>query len=74
MVKMSKTEISAKILNQKFLLSESHQKLFCKQPGQVISFKPNMKQIHEAVQALESDMYRILTAILDFVGRKLKTL
>ena len=26
-----------------------------------------MKQIHEAVRALESDMYRILAAILDFV-------
>ena len=35
-----------------------------------------MKQIHEAVRALESDMYRILAAILDFVkeAKKVKNL
>ena len=29
----------------------SHRKLFSAQPGQGLSFKPNMKQIDEAVQA-----------------------
>ena len=57
---MNKTEISAKILKRKkiisFLLSESHQKLIstCAEWG--LSFKPNMKQIHKVVQALESDI------------------
>ena len=36
-----------------FLLSESHQKLIS--TCAVVSFKPNMKQIHKAVQALKRD-------------------
>ena len=59
MAKMSKTEISAKIMKRKkskFLLSESNQKLISTRPGQGLSIKPNRKQNHEAVQALKSDI------------------
>ena len=59
MAKMSKTEISAKIMKRKklkFLLSESNQKLVSTRPGQGLSIKPNQKQNHEAVQALKSDI------------------
>ena len=59
MVRMSKTEISAKIIKRKklvFLLSESDQKLISTCPGYGLCFKLNMKQIHEAVQAMESDI------------------
>ena len=55
MANMSKTEIYAKILKRKksnYFLSESHQKLFSSRPGYGLSFKPNMKQSDEAVQAL----------------------
>ena len=52
-------------------MSVSHQKLICTRPGQGLSFEPNMKQIHEAVKALEGDI--ILAAILDFVEETQKT-
>ena len=55
MAKMSKTEISAKILISTRL-------------GWDLSIKPNMKQIHGAVQALESDI-EFLAAILDTVEK-----
>ena len=55
---MSKTVISAKILKSKkkyvFIIIIT-QILISTHPGLGYSFEPNMKQIHEAVQALESD-------------------
>ena len=48
---MAKTEISAKILKNLFLLSESRQKLFSSRPGWGFSFKPNMKQIPQGQYA-----------------------
>ena len=57
-VKMNKTEISAKIpkckKNSMFLLLESHQKLISTGAGWGLPIEPKMKQIYKAVQALES--------------------
>ena len=55
---MSKTEISAKILKSKkkvFIIGITP-KIISTCAGWGLSFKPNIKQIHEAVQALESDI------------------
>ena len=57
--KINKTEISAKILKRKKIIvfiikitAKTNQHM-CRVG---LSFKPNMKQIHKAVQALESDL------------------
>ena len=39
-----------------FLLPESHPKLISTCAGYGLSLKPNMKQIHKAVRALERDI------------------
>ena len=66
---MSKTEISAKILKSKknisFIIIIT-QKLISTYPGWGYSFEPNMKQIHETVEALESEI-GFFAAIWDFV-------
>ena len=53
MTKMSRTEISAKILKRQSFYYQNHTKSFsAHDQGKVFPFKPNMKQIDEAVQAL----------------------
>ena len=63
--KMSKTEMYVS-----FYYQNRTKKTMSIRPGYGLSLEPNMKQIHEAVQALESDM--ILAACLDFVGKTKK--
>ena len=53
--KMSKPEISGKILKRKEVIIRITQKLINRHPGYGLSFKPNMKQICESVKDLETD-------------------
>ena len=56
---MNKTEISAKILKREKIkvfiirITPKTNQHMCREG---LSFKPNMKQIHKAVQGLESDI------------------
>ena len=53
--KMSKPEISGKILKRKEVIIRITQKQINRHPGYGLSFKPNMKQICESVKDLETD-------------------